>query len=146
MTLRTITAVFPTSSTSYAYFVPDGDEPQVGDLILTSISLETINLNDDGTPRSTLKQVVNDARVARVTNVDLEPSPRANKFYLQLIPVQDLIDRRTRNAELVQKERIKKEARAALDKILREDTSIELYRKIAESNPRAKELLAILEG
>lgn len=141
--IQTCTAMFPGNNTRYSYLVPDGDVPERGDLILTSVSFDPcfdLNCSDE-----TLSGILDRAKLARIVCLDVEPSARATKFYLQLITKKSIIDKQKVNQDMVKRQRERKSARAELDKMLRDNSAIELYRRLAETNPEAQRLLKILE-
>lgn len=139
-----VLARFLGTAKDYAYFVRPGDEPAVGDFIVTSFSREQ-PLNDafhDDAFAKVEPQKLNIARIVGLTS----HHNLATKFYLKHISVPDLVARMQENKTLVEAAERRNEARKELEAMLREQSEVELYRKLATSNPRAKKLLAILEG
>jgi len=145
-----VSACFGSGANLYEYLIPAGDSPKVGDMIVTSVAW---GQEDDEVPLSAMsakswaKAYADGCRVAVIKAIKpLEQASKATKFYLQLIPLINLQNVHTANQELRRKTAAKTEARAQLDKMLREQSVIELYKKLAEVNPEAAALLEIINS
>lgn len=135
-----VSAQFPSSSGTYTYFVPEGDEPKVGDLIVTSLQDEY-----DG-PATAGRGVPAAVKVATIVEVHGVARPKATKMYLMLLSVEELKRRRIENQARVEMIKKKAAAKEQLQRILEESSMLEVYSKLAETNPEAAELLAILKA
>lgn len=112
----------------YEYFVRDGDAPEVGDVVVTSLSVRT------GAVIAT----------ARVVEVNEAASPSATKFYLYLLPMAELKARHKADADAV----VKRKERAAAINRLRElaeaKTLIDSLRN--STDPEIAALIKSIEG
>ena len=154
--LRTVGARFPGNSTVYTYFVPEGDNPEVGDLLVTSVhfapELRTINPyqsrvgNNLIIDNEAMATTLGDAKMATVVEVPPlgTPAPKASKFYVALVKAAAVAERALRNAELFQRVQLDRAARKELDDMLRQEDTRLRYQRLAETNPRARELLVQL--
>lgn len=143
---RTVGArFFEHNHTIYSYLVPRGDEPKVGDLIVTSIRRPVLPTDDFSAWTTKLVGVPQAMRVAVIVCLDETPSPKATKFYLKRIAMQELEEAERSNERLKEQVRKRAEAMKELDRMLRDQSAVELYRKMAAINPRAAELLAVVE-
>lgn len=133
-----VSAIFPPRSQAYTYFVREGDDPKVGDVIVTSLSDEF--KDSFGSCREA------EVKTAIITGLHSIEMPKATKFYLQLISIKDLQKRRKENYLMVELQKRKAAARSKLQKMLEEQNYIEMYAKLAETNPEAAKLIAILKG
>lgn len=131
-----VSAVFPPGPKTYDYFVPDGDEPVVGDYIVTSFN-ESADLVEFRSEKF--------IHVAKVVDVHIGDRPQATKAYLMLVPRAYLTERQKMQRDVAKKMRAKVDARTRLDKLLRESAAVDLYRRLAETNEEAAALLKILE-
>lgn len=138
-TLKIVRAKFGEGGNNYDYFVPAGDEPKVGDLIVTSVSWD----GDWQYRGSTMGKLADGCRVARIVEVNV-PAGHATKFYLQLISVAGLTAAQASNRELLERAKAREAAKKALDALLEESGRIALYKQLAEINPEAKALLETL--
>ena len=148
MKLRTVTAVFSgNSKAKYSYFVPEGDEPKCGDVILTSINWRPGQDEEPSflTTNSFLSVVALEAKLARVVGLDEVASPRAAKFYLKLVSLSGLRESKKRNDELLEAIKKKRVVSAKLQEMLEEQSLKDRYANLAERNPEAARLLAELE-
>lgn len=132
-----VQAQFDTTRQLYTYFVREGDDPKPGDVIVTSISDDY-----DGI----LNPHQGEIKMARVISVLPEEHPKATKFYLMLVPRDELRRRRTENQEKFELVKKKKAARAKLQQMVQDQAMISVFEKMAEANPEAAELLAILKA
>lgn len=143
--MRAVSAVFGNGNAQrYSYFVPVGDEPKVGDLIVTSTSWGDPEEEDLKLRGQSIGQLADGARLARVVEVLDKPPAKATKFYLWLIPTAVLQHRQQENRNLIEREKARAAARAALDALLAEEGKKELWKRLAEVNPKAKELMEII--
>ena len=116
---------FGTEPKRYEYFVRDGDAPEVGDVVVTSLSVRT------GAVVAT----------ARVVDVNEAATPAATKFYLYLLPMAELkarqkadldaVTRRKERAAAVNRLRELAEAKALIDG-LRSSTDPEIVALIKQ--------------
>lgn len=127
----------------YAYFVPEGDKPEVGDVILTSTSWDTwANAHIPMDYQHTALQ----ARLARV--IEVIPTgghPKATRFYMKLVSVRDLEATHKRNQELAKGATERAEAMKRLDAMLAQRSRLSIYRELAKDNPEAAELLSKID-
>ena len=129
--MRSVIVKFGNYTTPYSYLVPEGDNPEIGDLVLTSIQFSC--------------SYPDNAKVARVVEVqNVSVTSKATKFYLSLFKKEEFQKKAEQNAALVERERIRRDARARLDKMLADTDKMVEYRRLAEVNPEAAELLALL--
>lgn len=128
--LRSVSAKFGNYNQPYTYFVPEGDDPQVGDMILTSLQWNC-----------SYPEV---ARVARIVDVHPTPSGKASKFYLQLFKKEEFDIKAEQNRALAEKAQISFSARMKLEKMLADTDKMTEYRRLAETNPEAAELIKLL--
>lgn len=142
--LRTVLATFNgDSSRKYSYYVPKHDDPKVGDLIVTSISWTP---DTDYSNYYVKKKMIDDAKIARIVEVEATVNPKATKFYLSLISLDTMKQNAESNEAMLESFKKKEEARKKLDTMLRDHTAIELYRKLADTSDEARELLRVLES
>lgn len=142
--LTTITAQFHGNNATYSYFVPEGDKPKVGDLIFTSVAWEVWPTMDGAPTNQDLVGMARDAKVARIVGIDLEPNPKANKFYVKLLPLEELQAAYVENAKLLKKQKARAEAKSKLEQLLKEQDDVDRFARLAASNSEAAELLKIL--
>lgn len=123
----------------YEYFVRPGDDPQVGDLLITSPG--------GGGPTAYGNEGRKFLNVAKVTEVAEEATSAATRFYLKLLPLADLAERQEENARLIKEaqERAEKERerKRTLAKLRELAESRELIRKLADSDD--PEIRALIE-
>ena len=136
--VRGVDAVFATGGQAYSYFVPEGDDPVEGDLIVTSVGW--VSGDDSFIGRSR----IDDVKVAKIVHVSPVAGPKATRFYLQLLSKDDLMEKNRANSMLAEMLKRKAEARKALDKLVAEADKSEMYVKLAATNPEAAELLKII--
>jgi hypothetical protein len=148
MTIKTAVAQFGNRSSRYSYLVPVGDEPKVGDMIVTSVAWGNPDEQEDvnWSSPSTARDFADNCRVATIVEVSDGADRRASKFYLHLIPRQSLLDRHEENKKALQRERDRQEARKKLDKLLENEGRLQLYRQLAAVNAEAAELLKVVQG
>lgn len=139
-----VAARFASSNTLYHYFVPEGDNPKVGDYIITSTSW-SVDTDIDTFIREGGSAFRDKFGVATVVDI-LTESERGNKFYIALISRDFLRERNKANKELMARAEVRKEAKRRLDQMLKEQSMIEVYRRLAAENKEAAELLRVLEG
>lgn len=157
--IKTVSAVFPCEklgsghSPAYTYFVPEGDEPKIGDMIVTSVNWGSIEGVDDfdlpeddedecRLTRTKLRRVADSAKIARVISVNNTPDPSAKKFYLKLITSAELSDSHSRNLAFLRRYADAEDAMNKLEELLRKQNRVDAFEKLASSNPQAAELLA----
>lgn len=154
--MRTIGARFTGNKLTYSYFVPEGDEPQVGDVILTSVSWCLEGTEDDarpayGRPRTVYastddaRAVIAEGKMATVVEIHDAPHDKANKFYIQLLGLKDLQAKRKANAAMAQRAAEQRDIRKRLDALVAAEDARTRYARIAAANPEAAALLAQLE-
>ena len=143
--LRTIKARFGVAPKLYDYFVPPGDAPRVGDIILTTVSF---GISREGPPWNTDASVgSHEASFATIVSVHSHATDtsKATKFYLALIPLVAIGGRQKENEELAAKVAAAREARRQLDEMLAKEDQIARYARLAANNPAARELLDQLQ-
>ena len=147
MDARVVLAQFPnTADKDYAYFVPEGDDPKVGDVILTSTSWDTFMTPSAVAHASAHYQsMALDAKLARIIDVLETGHPKATRFYMKLVSVEQLAATHARNVDLAKKAKVRADAYAKLDKMMESFNRVEMYRHLAASNPEAAKLLEQLE-
>lgn len=129
--MRVVSAVFFDSSKEYDYFVPEGDNPQEGDLIITSLTVA-------------YTAVVVIARIVRLK----ELSSKAKRPYLYLIPIAMLKDIEERqNLETQRLDDIRRTEEALEQYIRLKEKNRELIERAATyaSDPKVNELLSKLK-
>ncbi len=133
--LKSVSARFG-GSQEYHYLVLAGDEPSVGDLVLTSVAWAD---------RSAGYAQSDTLKMARVVEVHETASEKATKFYLQLISRRVLDERQRLNQVEIERRKERKRVTAQLELMLREQSAADRFAKLAASNPDAAALLAKLE-
>lgn len=118
----------------FTYFVPEGDEPEVGDYVLTSISSDTSF--EAGYPLN--------FKMARVLNVLTEDDGKATKFYKVLISAKALKERVVKNKEYLAKIEERKIIKQQLDEMLQKQSDVERYQRL-RSDPVASALIDKLQ-
>lgn len=129
--MRTLVATFPRTGATKRYIIRPGDEPVVGDQIITSFS--------DGATSS--------AMVATVISFDKEQKTSSRailKPYLLLVPAKTLTALQKESDAIVASMKEQKEILQELESLLEKEDKFVRYRRLAETNPRARELLAQL--
>lgn len=124
----------------FDYYVVDGDDPKVGDLIVTSVNWGATDLEDEVT-RTEIEECFNNAKFARVVKVHKTPTPKAKKFYLKLISRSELLESHKANRALLLRMTEAEEARAQLEEMLAQQDNTARYQQLAKSNPEAAKLL-----
>lgn len=127
---RTIAVSFARSTDSYHYFVPEGDSPCVGDIVITAASAETGH--------------VHPAAVTEVHGGFV--SPKASRMYVLLIPQADLAGGVARQAAHKARIDASKAAHAVLQKMVRESMAEKVFADLAARDPEAQRMLAIMRG
>lgn len=128
------------SGGDYAYFVPPGDFPKPGDLILTSVAIEPTYGADMAEIPS-----LRTARCAVVSTV-IETHPKAAKFYLLLLPHADLLAKRAEQQARLDEAKERRAIQKRLDELLEKQSKIAQYEQLAQTNPEAFTLLKKLKG
>ncbi len=142
--MKSVGAAFPTNPLRlYDYFVPEGDNPQVGDIILTSVNWITSGPASDA--HLTGQEIFDSGKLARVVTVSETASPSANKFYMALISVDAVLAQREANKRAVERETKRAAARKKLEALLAKQNDTLRFKALAEVNPEAAELLKQLE-
>lgn len=122
------------------YYVPEGDEPMIGDLIVTSINWGE-EAPDDEIGLSEVSECLENAKFARIIRVHNSPTPKAKKFYLKLIGRRELRDSHSTSRKLLARMAEAEEARIRLDELLAQQDNTARYQQLAKSSPEAAELL-----
>jgi hypothetical protein len=136
-----VSAAFPSGNKRYSYFVPPGDVPKEGDLIVTSVAWE------DGCSREVNgERLLHGGGIATVAEVHYLPQPGATKQYLFLVSREMLEKRRLENRERAELEKKKKAAQEKLDAMLKAMDRTLMYERLAAANPEAAELLKLLKS
>lgn len=142
---RIAVAIFTTGwSKQYHYLVPEGDSPKVGDVILTSVQLEY-----DGQPcPDPDKADIVKANWARIIDVRAEPAgiTKATRVYLGRVPRAQIAQLTAYNKRSVDKENLRRDARAKLDMMLAEEEPMRRYRELVKRSKVARDLLSVLES
>lgn len=160
MKLRTVTAIFPHGSKTrnagmetlreYEYFIPEGDDPKIGDLIATSVAWsldDGVAYDDEDKPaKAEVQKRAWGATTAKVVRVNDAASDKANKFYLALMPLDGLMKRYQSNLDLVDRVKEAKAAKAKLDELVQQRSMLKVYEELAATNPEARALLNQLTG
>lgn len=129
--MRSVVAEFYTGDTrKYEYFVREGDEPKVGDFIVTSIA-----------PGSQGERPINAARIIEVRS---SATAKATKFYLYLLPCDVLAERRNSDVERVEKEKRRVAAIQRLRELAEAKALINSLRN--ETDPEIQSLIKTIEG
>lgn len=157
--MRTVRARFSSASqTTYSFLVPEGDNPQVGDLLITSISMlitSTTVANSRDVSRfqgraayapGDEEVIIAQPKIATVVEIEAVQNPKATKFYMQLVSAEQIKARQNENRVIEAKLKIKRDVEAKLDDLLDSQDKAERYAKLAEVSPDAKRLLDILKG
>lgn len=146
-----ISAQFPSGPKLYSYFVPPDDgfnipanrfDPCVGDYVVTSFDHTE---KSAGAPNPIIRGE-SPLKIARVVEVLRVAPPEATKPYMMLIPLSDLKAGLVMRSEFITRAKAKKDARAKLEAMVQQEAMMEVYRKLAESNPEAAELLRIVNS
>jgi hypothetical protein len=86
-------------------------------------------------------------RPAIVTRLhDSFTSPKANRFYVLDLSIAELHNKKQHLDMVIMRTVEQMKARARLSEIVREQAEMDLYRKVAETNPEAQRLIRILQG
>lgn len=132
--MKVVTVKFESrASSSYSYLVPTGDNPKVGDVVVTSLSAEQ---NWQAGYSMSFK-------MARVMEVH-EDDSKATKFYVHLLPVQDIRARLVEDAKALADVRRKRAIKNQLNNMLQERMDFERF-KVLESDPEAALLIEELK-
>lgn len=134
--MKSVQAKFLTGNTVYSYLVPEGDDPQVNDIIITSI-----RMSDDKPGRYGDEL----AKVARIMEVDEWANARATKFYMQLVSVAQVRERTLLNRAFKDRETKRANARAALEAMVARQDRMAEFERLAKDSPTAAALLAVLK-
>lgn len=121
----------------YHYFVPPGDMPKPGDVILTSIAVDMNEIGD--------MPNVTTVRCAIVSGV-VESSPKANKFYLMHISKQEILERREAQRQRLEQAKELQAIQKRLDEMLATQNKMAQYEQLATVNPEAALLVKKLRG
>lgn len=141
--MRTIGARFAGTRLIYRYLVPEGDDPKVGDILVTSVNW---NITDEPDEDVEFDSLIATAKMATVVSVDETIDPKATKFYVALLSLEQLKRRMIENYRVAERVKAQQKIQAKLDAILaREDKRIR-YARLAETNAEARALLAELDG
>ncbi len=139
-----VEAVFETGNgKGYHYFVQPGDNPQPGDMIVTSYKSigtrhthlpDSEDIEENGFPFLRLSQAI-------IVRVFSSLQPLANKAYLFLLPAEELKLRAKQNTEISAKLRARQAALDELERRFQAAQRLALYKSMADSDPQAAELL-----
>lgn len=133
--LRTISVVFNSSpGRTYDYFVPEGDNPKIGDTVITSV-------NNGMTAHGLATEV----KSACVKAVHSATSDKATKFYLMILPNEELEKKAEANRAFAAKLAERKRAITKLEELAKVQDRMAIYEELAKNNPEAQALLAILK-
>jgi hypothetical protein len=114
----------------YHYIVQEGDNPRTGDYLITSTNPHT-----------------GATKVAIVTEThEGFASPQATKTYVLCIPKNTIEVGLARRTEITGKVEASKAARAALQKMVQTVMAEQVFANLAETNPEARHLLAVMRG
>ena len=168
--MRTVGLRFEENGVVYPYFVPEDDNPQIGDIVVTSCALTLqgeawkahVAAAELGTPpvRSRLLNPVSNGeplsledgdpgelkfgkgliRFARVVQIDAWPNDKAKKFYLLLLSAEDMQSRRNANDRMLEEFNQRKELIERLDTLVLQQSKMDIYKKLADQNPEARKL------
>jgi hypothetical protein len=145
--MKTVTAVFNDyhNDRQYAYLVPEGDDPQVGDVIITSV--QWMDGSDDVPSQRVglAKHIVSSAKIARVVAVDDVGSKKATKFYMACISTETIAERRLANHRQLERARRQETVRQKLEALLAEQSLKDRFATLAQTNAEAAALLKELD-
>jgi len=143
--MKSIAVVFkiPGKSAEYHYLVPEDDIPEIGDLVVTSISWDTCGPSYPGHYSQTAFD--DRVKIARVVEIHESASSKATKFYLRLLSKEQIKVQQKVNQDLLQKKKEKEQIKAKLELMLKEQSARDRYSQLASQNPEAAELLKKLE-
>jgi hypothetical protein len=176
--MRSVKARFPTSSGTFSYYIPVGDAPKVGDMIVTSVNWVTGDEDEflavmnakSGIGRAHLRvagkggtdedegngfddfagdkreEFAETCRVATIIGIEEPANPKATKFYMKLLSITELREAARSNKRHRDAARAREEARQKLERMLKDTAALDLYKRMAETNPEAAALLKIVEG
>lgn len=152
--MRVVNVKFPNNVQTYSYYVPEGDEPKVGDIVLTSVSLPQSGLSRAVPLKYVIEEderwlVAGETKTATVVEVleDQHPgSTKATKIYLQLVSCDQLRARVAQNAAQVAEHKRRADAAKALDRLVERRSRVSLYEELAKTDPEARRLLDVFRG
>lgn len=124
---------------------PDGEEEEEITVTLMDSPLDAIGSNTAMSIAAAIS-FTDKLKPAVVTALHQGTSPRANRFFIMHIPIEELNSRKQSIDQVVARTQEQIKARMRLAEIVREQAEMDLYRKVAASNPEAQRLIAILEG
>jgi hypothetical protein len=130
MTQKTIAVTFTLGAAAYHYFVPEGDTPAPGDVIITSVNAE------NGHTRAALVTEVHEGFA----------STKATNVYTLLIPQAVIAEGSARRSANKARIDAAKAARAVLQKMVRESMAEKVFADLAAHDPEAQRLLAVMRG
>lgn len=157
-------------SKAYHYFVHPGDNPEIGDLVITALGALSLSLSAFNPQNLQAAAPVFPPRpwdlspteeqlgqweqfeqpklnVAHVTGILIDDGKhRATKPYLMLLSIKELKQRHTAQAELIKHEQAREHARAQLRALLQEQAEETQFKVLAESNPEAARLLDLFHA
>lgn len=91
--MRTLMAKFAHISSEYHYVIPEGDNPQPGDFIVTTLQPKILS---DST-RTAYPALKDGFQIAQVISLDDRPHPSVKRVYYALLPKAQLTDRKELN-------------------------------------------------
>lgn len=169
----TIVAKFPSTKNEYHYLAPDGDEPIVGDVIITSMSEATDDFAEEnvdylpppidvtpvaksspslsmphygGLQRPWIGQASYDnIKFATIINILPAVSNKATKSYLMLMPRALITKRLLDNRNFAKRVGERRMAESRLKALVEERNNRDVYEKLAAENPEAARLIKLLD-
>lgn len=137
--MKAVKARFDSSSREYDYFAQPGDNPEIGDFIITSF--------DSDDPDVPGYAGVHALRSATIVGIAVEGAKhKATKPYLLLVPRNLLVQRRAQQRAVIRHEEDRRAARAALLKMMNEQREDAVFEAMAKDNPEAAKLLETLRA
>ncbi len=127
--MRSVKANFRDGDKEYEYFVPGGDDPQVGDYLITTMESSSQYLG-----------------VAKVMSVQAMASSKANTEYLVLLSGERLKERTVERAKNAADRQAKAAALEKLKSLMDGEMLIALAESRASTNPEIDRLLKVLKG
>ena len=136
--METVSVVFnPNYSSKYTYLVPPDDDPQIGDIVVTST-------NSLG-PYPNSGRYDSDLKAAKVVALN-EDKDKGTRYYLQLIPQGRFEEVRRWNKRQAEQGAKIKAARSRLDQLAEKEDKLEVYYRLAERSEEASRLVAYLKS
>jgi len=127
-----VEVTFPSSGCTRAYRVPPSIDTQqltVGDFVITSFSDDVNRWRDNVERDMGCVDKVKVARIDAVRRGDPPPSKMLVRYFLAVVPVNDLRNNTQRNTDLREKLNRQTELTSQLDKMLAKETEADRWRK-----------------